>query len=297
MNARLCLALPLALAAAALAAETLAVERLAFVPARFSVGEEVEAVALLAEPRRELEPFVLKEGEGLPPPSPAADPELREIRLAKAGGGWELRVRFVSWKPGKAEIPTLSARGVVLPALSYETASVLGPGDREPSPPKPQRDPPGAALYLYGFAGLFLVIVLGGIGSALYLVPAARRIIAKSRAAQASRALDRSLAYLEKGIGSVAARDFYAALARSLRLYLAARVLPEAPALTPAEIAALPESRFPCPGLREDAAAVLAESDRARFAGFEPGSEAMRAALASAQRLGAAAEEALDAIV
>ena len=289
--------LALCLSALPAGAEPLGLVRLGFAPARFGAGEEVEAVALLEAGSVEPEAFVLKAGGGLPEPGPGADPELRELRLSKTAGGWELRARFVPWTPGKGLLPPLSVRGLALPGLPYTVDSVLAPGDREPAPPKPQRDPPGTALYLYGFAGLVLVLVLAGFWAAAVLVPGARRLLARRRAAQARRALERSLAYLERGLGSSAPADFYAALARSLRLYLTARLLPEAAALTPAEIGALPAARFPEAGIRDDAAAVLGEADLARFAGLNPGLDAMRAALERSARLAGSAEEALDALL
>lgn len=294
MRRRACLALGLLLGAG-LSAATLKVEDLGFVPANFHVGEEAEAYALVRLEGGEIQPFSVKAGEGLPSPGPHADPELRSVSLSKGRQGWELRIRFVPWSPEEGRLPALELRGLSIPALAYKVASVLGPGDREPAPPKPQLDPPGSALYLYGFAGLAIFLGFLVFASAAWLIPGARRLLARRRAAQARHDLGRSLAWLSKEAGRARPQDFYAALARAFRVYLAARVLPSAPALTPRELASLGEDAFPLPGLRDEAAALLAESDAVRFAGLEAGQAMMAEALARAARLGDAAEEALDA--
>jgi len=243
----------------------------------------------------ELQPFSVKAGEGLPSPGPHADPELRSVSLSKAREGWELRIRFVPWSPEEGSLPALELRGLSIPALAYRVSSVLGPGSRDPAPPKPQLDPPGSALYLYGFAGLALILGFAVFASAAWLIPAALRLLARRKATQARRDLGRSLAWLAREKGKARPQDFYAALARAFRVYMAARLLPAAPALTPKELKALGEDAFPVPGLRDEAAALLAESDAVRFAGLEAGEAMMGQALARAARLGDVAEEALDA--
>ncbi len=270
--------------------------RLAFTPTVFHVGEEVEVIALIDTRRGE--PFLLKAGDGLPEIGEGADPELHEARLVKTEQGWEYRVRFVPWTPGRSAIPPLVAKGgAPLPALPYTVASVLEPGDREPSPPKPQRDPPGTALYLYGFVGLVLALAAMAAAIVLYALPGARSLIAQAIAAQAFRTLSRSLAYLERSADNATATDFYAVLSRALRLYLAARSVPEAPALTPTELQGLPEARFPAPGLRDEAARLFAEADGVRFGGLASGPDTLRDAVRRARALAKRFEEAAGAHV
>jgi hypothetical protein len=287
-------ALPL-FAGQGIAAATITVNKLAFVPARFLVGEEVEAWALVSVSGAEPQSFSVKAGDGLPSASAQADPELRSLSLARGSGGWELRMRFIAWSPGAGRLPALEVRGYAIPAMEYTANSVLGPQDRDAAPPKPQLDPPGTALYLYGFAGLALILVLLVLGTVLYVVPAAASLLSRRQAAQARRALGRSLAFLSRTVPGAAPAAFYAALARALRIYLGSRVLPEAPALTPSEFSALGEERFPGPGIRDEAAALLAETDAVRYAGEAADESRMRRALSRAVRLGDAAEEALDA--
>jgi hypothetical protein len=274
-----------------------AIVRTAFVPAHFYVGEEAEAWVQVTIDGGDPVAFELKPGAGLPPQPAGSNPEIRGLSLVRTAEGWEFRFRFIAWTPGSGRIPSMELRGISVPAIGFEVDSVLGPDDREPSAPKPQLDPPGTGLYLYGFASLVIFLALLIFASAAWLVPAARRLLEKRRAAEARRNLAKTLAWLGKGLGETSPKDFYAVLARSLRLYLAERVLPEAPALTPFELGACAEGRFPVPGLRDDAAALLAESDAVRYAGQAVDEALMRHALERAARIGDAAEEALNARV
>jgi hypothetical protein len=278
-----------------LSAAPVTVDRVAFLPARFFVGEEVEAIALVRFDAASVEAFAAKAGAGLPVVSAQADPELRSLSLSKGPDGWELRWRFVAWTPGKGRIPAMELRGLSIPAVDYQAYSVLGPQDRDLSPPKPQLDPPGTSLYLYGFAAfvLFLVFVVFAVVS--WLLPAARALLERRKAAQARKTLARTLAWLGKDLKTARPADFYAVLARALRNYLAIRVLPGAPALTPAELAALREDSFPAPGLRDEVSDLLAESDAVRYAGDKADLPRMREAIARASKIGDLAEEALDA--
>lgn len=275
----------------------LKVEKLAFIPAIFYSGEEVEAFALvsfdggLAPP----EPFELKAGEGLPLPSAQADPEIRSMSLARTGQGWELRIRFVAWSPGSSSLPKMEARGVAIPAIAYSATSSLGPGDNEISPPKPQLDPPGTALYLYGFAGFVIFLCLAVFGFAAYVFPAASRLLARRKAGEARRSLEKTIVWLGKALPESEPRAFYAALSRALRNYLAARVLPEAPSLTPRELSLLPPESFLDRAIQDEAVALLAEADVVRYAGAKSKESSMRVSLSRAAKLGDAAEEALDA--
>jgi hypothetical protein len=288
------------LAGAVLPALELAVDRVAFLPASFGAGESVEAILLVHPVEGEAPaPFTLRAGEGLPQPGPGADPELREARLQRGPGGLELRLFFTPWSPGRGAIPAFSARGVLVPRLPYEARTVLAPGERDPAPPKPPREPPGSFLALYGIAGLFVILALLCLAALSRILPAARALLERRRAAQALRGFQSKLEFLReglagrKGLDPLAAAAFYAALARGLRLYLAARVLPEAPALTPPELRGLPESSFPAPGLRDLAAALLAEADAVRFGGAEARPASMLAAIDQGLSLARGVEEVL----
>jgi hypothetical protein len=296
VSRRLAAVLALSLASAPfLSAVNLKVEQLSFLPARFRVGEEVELRAEVLPEGGTPEAFSLKAGSGLPLASGDSDLELKSLSLSKSASSWELKARFVAWVPGSGQLAPLSVHGVSIPALAFDALSALGPGDRDLDPPKPQRDPPGTEFYLYGFVGLLALLALAGLGIATYVLPGARALVARWKAAQARRNLERSLAFLEGSIGEVETAAFYAALARALRLYLAARILPEAPMLTPRELGLLPEERFPAQGIREEAAAALAETDEARFGGGRPSLSAMKSSIERAEAIGAATEEALDA--
>lgn len=283
----------------ALGAAELVVDRLAFLPAAFGAGELTEAIASVhVAEGTEPEAFTLRAGEGLSLPGPGSDPEIREVRLQRGPAGLELHVLFLPWSPGEGALPAFSAHGLMVPRLPYSARAALPAGARDPAPPKPPREPPGAFFALYGLASLVLLLVLIAVALLSWVLPAARAILARRGAAQAWRALSRQLEFLGKGLGQAAldrqaASAFYAALARGFRHYLAARVLVEAPALTPGEFRSLPESRFPAIGLREEAAALLAEADAVRFAGAEARASMMAWTLERALRFGKVVEEAL----
>lgn len=287
----------------ALFAATIDPTTLSYLPVRYSSGEEVIVQALLRpEGGERLVALDLKRGVNLRDQSDEADPELRELRVSKSAAGWTLSWRFVSWSPGPGVIPAIRARGISIPAISYSSLSLLGPEDRDPSPPRRQRNPPGTALYLYGLVGFLLLLALGISGTAAYLIPASRALLARRRAAQAFRRFEKSLDYLAAEAGQAEPAYFFAALSRAFRLYLGTRVLPEAPALTAGEIETLPDESFPAPATKEKAAALVALADKVRYGGDfgisgEPTPLAKRAVLmaaaAEARSIAEANEEAL----
>lgn len=271
-----------------------------FVPLRYLVGDEVEALIPLGEhPEGPSKGFELRLGAGLPLTGAFADPVIRSVTVERGSSGWDARILFVPWSPGPGILPSMAARGMVIPPVPYNVSSSLGSEGCDAAPSRPQREPPGTALYLYGFAGFVLFLALSALGAALYLVPAARAILARWRAAQAFRRLRRSVAFLSRGSESAVPELFYAALARELRIYLAERIEPRSPNLSATEFAALPEETFPAPGIRESAAALIGETERGRYAGelaAGPSTAAiLRAAAERAIALGGAAEEAIDA--
>jgi hypothetical protein len=302
-RARLCalsaLLISLSLAGRQAGAANFDVESLAFVPLRYYPGDEVIVRATLAPEKGErLAELDLKPGSGLPALGEGADPELRALKLRKTGEGWLVELRFVPWSPGTGMLPETRLEGFRIPALPYAAVSLLGPEDRDPSPPRPQRELPGMALMLYGLAAALGVLVILALVVSAYLIPAARALIARRKAALAFKRFDKSIDYLVKEAGIADPAAFFAALVRALRLYLAARVLPEAPALTSVELAALPEEAFPAPATKNRAAALVALADRCRFGGETAGVRALLASAAEeARAIGAANEEVLLARV
>jgi len=277
--------------ALAVPGSALAAEGAAFLPERFGPGETVRAALDFPEAAAR-EPFRLDRSAGLPE---LEDPELIDAELSRNARGWTLALRFVPWSPGPGRIPAMSLRGLAVPPIAYQAASRLGSGEREVSAPRAQADPPGSALYLYGFAGAALGLVLAGFAAAAWLLPAARAAGERWKRAQAFRGLCRSLDYLAASASDAEPAAFYAALSRSLRNYLGERIEPGAPALTARELAAVPSASFPAPGLRDEAAGILAEAELARYGGLRPGAPAMAAAAKRTRDLAMAAEEALDA--
>jgi len=273
------------------------VEKLVFAPALFYAGEEVEALVVASGTGGDPESFDLTAKSGLPERGSFANPEIKRVSLKKAGDSWEIRYRFVPWTPGPGKLRGFSAKGSLIPGFDYSVEAAVKPGERDLEGPKPQRDPPGTALYLYGFAGFALLFALGIVAAAGWLLPAARALMARRRAAEAYTALEKSLDYLEGEVESVEPKAFCAVFSHALRLYLSARLIDRAEALTPAELAVLAEDRFPVPGLRDEAVSLLRASDTARFSSEGFALERMRDSVRRAREFGSRAEEALDAFL
>jgi hypothetical protein len=266
-----------------LQAATLDARSIAYIPSRYSPGEEVFAQAILIpEGNEKPAAFDLRPGAGLAAQGEESDPEIRELRLSRTAAGWLLSLRFVPWSPGALAVPASRQNGIQIPAFPYSAITVLGPEDRDPAAPRRQRDPPGTALFLYGLAGFLLVLALGAFGAAAWLVPAARALLARRRAAQAYRRLITSLEYLSAEATSADPAAFFAALTRAFRLYLAARGILDAPALTAPEFALLPEEALPAPGTKAKAAALFAFADGVRYGAGIPATAAAREVLESA---------------
>jgi hypothetical protein len=284
---------------------TLKADRIEFSPLEFGPGQIVEVSVLVLGKGREgaggAETLVLKPGSGLKLEDGKADPEIREVRLSSTKAGRELRVSFIPWSPGPGAIAALSVGGLLFPPIPYSAASLLGPDDKEPGIPRPQRLPQGMEIYLYGLAGMVLLLCLALVALVAYVLPSARRIAARWKAAQAFRRLSITLEFLATGVSreaDPARRDtvaFLGALVRALRLYLAERIERSCPALTADELEGLPESTFPEAGMRGEAASLIREADRARYSGFFPPPSELLAAVDRTRRLGAAIEETLDA--
>jgi hypothetical protein len=310
------LALALSAAGGPAPAATLDAASLSYLPLHYYAGDEVLIVArVLPEKGERLAELDLRPGEGLPSRSGEADPEIRALKLSKSSGSWTIEARFVPWSPGPGSLAESKIGGIRIPALPYAALSLLGPEDRDPTPPRPQRQLPGAALFLYGSAGAIAILALLAAAFFLYLLPAARSLLARRREERIFKRLDKSLDYLAREAGAAEDAAFFAALVRALRLYLAARFLPAAPALTASELEALPDEAFPAPATRRRTAALVALADRRRFGGeaaapaeaagadaSAPASAAGRgatlaAAVEEARAIAAANEEALRARV
>ncbi|MEI6876490.1 MAG: hypothetical protein WCL50_15325, partial [Spirochaetota bacterium] len=260
------LACLLALGPASLAAvPTASVVASRFTPEPLRVGQRSNALVELAFAGGEPEAFSLVAGTGLPLLGADDDPELSSARLEKRGSTWLMTLVFIPWSPGPATLPALRIGDIRFPAVRYEVESALarameaglatGPG--EISPPRPQRDPPGTALYLYGFLGLCVALVALALSLAFWIIPGARALLARWKAREAWLALSRTLDWLESNEGVTDPAPYYALLSRSLRTFLAKRLIAEAESLTPGEMDSLPADRYPDEAFREALSALL----------------------------------------
>ncbi len=288
LSAILALALPASLVAATLDG------RPKYYPPSYGPGETVTVLVPIApESGEELAEMSLVPGSGLPLGDGLSDPELLGLDIAKSDGRWNLRARFVAWSPVEGTIEGFRAGGIGLPAIPYRAVARLRPEDIDPTSPRPQELPPGAAFALYGLLGGLAALGLAVFGFVAYLLPAARRLIARWKAGQAFRRLSKSLDYLAAQAGSADPAAYSAALGRALRNYLAARFLPQAPALTPGELSALSETDFPAPSTRDRTAALLSWMDELRFGGAPVRAAELEEAADKARRVAAENEEAL----
>lgn len=227
------------LGAAAEANPGLGLLGLRFEPPNPRVGERVTARLLLGEGPEQLEPLLLRGPAQLGGLSDSPLYDLEELRLARSGSSWEYSLSFVPWAPGPGDFPSLLVKGHTLPGFAYTVSPSAGAEDRLPGPRRPQADPPGAAFYLYAGLGLLGLLALLVLGFFLWILPGALALRAAWRSRAALRRFHGTLSWLEESCEGGDGRAWYGLLARSLRLYLSARLLPEALALTPEEFRGL----------------------------------------------------------
>ena len=245
------------------------VTSISFDPDSFHAGEKVRARVALGPESAGLQPFSIGRGQGSTLDS-TPDLEILSATLAATPSGWLYTVSFVVWAPGAGKLPSLSISGRHFPSIDFLAKATTGPDDRVPGPRRPQVDPPGTALYLYAAVALLAVLVLLVLAGVFWVLPGARALLETWRSRGAFRAFSKTLDWLEANIDGPE-REWYALLSRSLRIYLARRLIPEAEALTPTEIAQLSPSCLPEKGFREGLSSLLGESDKVRFAGLARG--------------------------
>ncbi|HUX41838.1 MAG TPA: hypothetical protein VMV83_11795 [Rectinemataceae bacterium] len=255
-----------------------------FEPARFYAGEKVRALVALGPGNPGIPAFSIDKGQGFGALDARPELEILGASLSSTKAGWLYSVTFIAWAPGVGTIPSLSIGGLRFPAIEYAAIATTGADDRVPGPRRPQVDPPGAALYLYASLALLAVIALLTLAFVYWILPGARALLVAWRSREAFRLLSRTLDWLDANVEGPE-REWYALLSRSLRIYVARRLIPEAEALTPAEIAALPPAGLPENGFKEGLSALLGESDQIRYAGRNAGTTARARATRQARDL------------
>ncbi len=242
-----------------------------FQPARFHAGEKARALVALGSGNPGVPPFSIDKGQGFGALDARPELEILEASLSSTRSGWLYSVTFIPWAPGAGTIPALSIGGRRFPSIKFAAIATTGADDRVPGPRRPQVDPPGTALYLYASLALLAAFVLFALAFAYWILPGARALLVAWRSREAFRILSRTLDWLDANVEGPE-REWYALLSRSLRIYVARRLIPEAEALTPAEIAALPPAGLPENGFKDGLSSLLGESDRVRYAGLAAGS-------------------------
>ncbi|HUX39009.1 MAG TPA: DUF4129 domain-containing protein [Rectinemataceae bacterium] len=245
---------------------SLRIRSLSFEPRGFHAGEAVVARALLETAGTDLEPFSLGATAMKGILEAAPELEIVSASLSKNGSAWVYSVGFISWAPGAGLIPPLSIGGRLFPTLDFVAQPTSGAGDRLPGPRRPQADPPGSALYLYASVAILAALALLSLAFVFWVLPGALALLESWRSREALRRLQKTLDWLEENAEGSEGRAWFALLSRSLRVYLARRLIPAAEALTPGELAALPAATLPGGDFRESLASLFAASDAVRFA-------------------------------
>ena len=274
-----------------------ALRSLSFEPRNFHAGESVVARALLDAGGSALEPFSLGAAalKGIPEARPEL--EIESASLSKNGGTWIYTVVFVTWAPGAGLVPSLSIGGRLFPALNFLAQASSAIGDRLPGPRRPQADPPGSALYLYAGVAILAALALASLAFVFWILPGALALFESWRSRAALMRLRKTLDWLEENAGEDDGRAWFALLSRSLRLYLARRLIPAAEALTPPEFSALPPAELPDAALRDSLGSLFAASDEIRFADRPSAAFGRAEALRLARDIARRAEEGLSAQV
>ena len=263
---------------------------IAFEPSTFHAGEKVRAQLNLGDPPVGLTAFGIDQNRESASLGATPDLEILGAALAKTRGNWVYTVTFRSWAPGEGTFPSLSIGGHRFPSFTYDTRATSGIDDPSPGPRRPQVDPPGTGLYLYAAVALVAILALLALAGIFWILPGARALLEVRRMREAFRALSQTLDWLEANAEG-SARDWYGLLARSLRLYLSRRLIPEAEALTSSELRALQEEGLPQNGFKEGLAFLLGQSDQACYAGIVPAPAERRVATRQARELATLVEE------
>lgn len=238
-----------------------------FEPAVLHAGIPETARITVVAAGQALSAFRLERGKNLGDVDPSPELEIDSVSLRKEGGGWIYTAVFTVWAPGPGHFPSLAIQGFRFPAFDFEVAATADPEARSPGPRRPQADPPGSSVYLYASVGILVALVLAGIAFFSWILPGALDLAAAWRERAAFRRFAKTLDWLEESVDEGDGRAWYALLANSFRIYLSAKTIPAAMALTPPEIAALPAETL-TDGFGGEAAELLARGDEVRFGGL-----------------------------
>jgi hypothetical protein len=215
-------------------------------------------------------------------PESTGDLEILGAKIIASGQKRELRLAFVCWRAGDADIPAFDVGGTSLGPYRVQAepyARVAG------SALRPHRGPlllPGTRLGLAALAAALALLGLSGYGFAALALPWLRRRAAAARARKPYHRFLHDLRVARKRIGDGEPSRFYAYLSAAFRRYAAARFGPALAAMTPSEL-----RRGGSPALGEPAlalSALIARCDRARFAGERPGNADRSADLEALER-------------
>lgn len=202
--------------------------------------------------------------------------DVSSVTALKTGGVSSVTVSFVPWVTGDITFPKFAVRGVVVAPPTARVASIL---ERTGSSAlESARSPllvPGTTWLLYGIVAAALAAVAAASFLAVrlraFLLAAGGRRNVRHRA----RLLARALRSLERKKGSADDAEWFSAYARSLRLYLGARVAGDFDAclaMTGTEIAAASRAANAAfDEISERIAGLFSELDSVRF-GIERGS-------------------------
>lgn len=148
---------------------TAEVRKTVFLPPEFYIGDEVELIITVAASDPVGLPAVLPDDRWV---------EIRDIRIDKSQGMWNIFIRFVCFAPEEVPFPELDFGAFILRDLSVPVSSLTEDGQAELTGIKPPVLIPGTRLLLMAAVAGIILVPLG----LIFLVPAVLRLV-RSRSA------------------------------------------------------------------------------------------------------------------
>lgn len=231
-----------------------------FQPKSFVPGQAVTAYVLLDAAGASWHEESLTPSQPKPSGNDAQD--LLSVSIKVRSGMPLLAVRFIAWRPGRGQLPSVTVGGLVTPGVPFSCGTALADGNDAPPVAMGQLEPEDARLKIYLSGGAVLALGVALFAAASNLGPALRALKERRAFAAARKDIDRVIAELS---GSPGRPEDWSALCASLRRFVGIRTGIDWIAITSGEAKALPQDAIP--GMTQpEASEVLAMGDRARFA-------------------------------
>jgi hypothetical protein len=186
-----------------------------------------------------------------------------ELVSAQAGK-YELRLRFIAWKPGILEIPAFGAGRASYGPFELRAESYLARTGEGMAPPRPPALLRGTRIMIASVFAIIGALALLGTGFASFVLPWLERIGRKMRERKPYARFAHDMRVALKRRDDPDGRLFYDYLGAAFRRYSRHRLGPGAVALTPGEMALRGAEAY---GPRAaELGEILGRSDAVRFA-------------------------------